>query len=154
MREFYVTSTRNENGSYRVSLIQQTTHGVNNGRRPRTLSFNFTRDSSVPASIDAPRLLTTNNATEVTANRSGNSPALNWSRETGANGYLVRYRGPGTNNRWREVRLQPKQRLRNLRIGEYRWSVRAMHDPANGSVLPNVISDSSAVRRFNVQQRS
>ncbi|MES9972572.1 MAG: hypothetical protein ABW092_21260 [Candidatus Thiodiazotropha sp.] len=154
LREFYVTNTRNENSSCRVDLFQTTTHGVSNNRRPRTLSFNFTRDNSVPATIDAPRLLTANEATEITPNRSGNSPALNWTQAAGANGYLVRYRGPSTNNRWREVSLQRNQRLRNLRVGQYSWSVRALHDPANGSVLPRVTSDPSAVRRFSVQQRS
>jgi hypothetical protein len=153
LREFYISSGRNENSTCQVNLFQYT-HGVVNNRRPRSLSLNFTRDSSVPADIDAPRLLTADWATEITANRSGNSPALNWTQAPGANGYLVRFRGPSTNNRWREVSLQRNQRLRNLRVGEYSWSVKALHDPANGSVLPTVISDPSAVRRFNVRQRS
>lgn len=154
LREFFVTSIRNENASCQLDLIQYSTHGVNSARRPRTLSFNFTRDNTVPARIDAPRLLTANGTTEITANRSGNSPRLNWTQVPGANGYLVMYRGPSTNNRWREVRLQRNQRLRNLSVGEYSWSVKALHDPANGSVLPRVISDPSAERRFSVQQRS
>jgi hypothetical protein len=153
LREFYITSGRNENSTCQSNLFQYT-HGVSNNRRPRSLSINFTRDNSVPAEIDAPRLLTADWATEITANRSGNSPLLNWTQAPGANGYLVRFRGPSTNNRWREVRLQRNQRLRNLRVGEYSWSVKALHDPANGSVLPNVVSDPSAVRRFRVQQRS
>jgi hypothetical protein len=153
LREFYITSGRNENSTCQVNLFQYT-HGVVNNRRPRSLSLNFTRDSSVPADIDAPRLLTADWATEITVNRSGNSPALNWTQAPGANGYLVRFRGPSTNNRWREVSLQRNQRLRNLRVGEYSWSVKALHDPASGSVLPTVISDPSAVRRFNVRQRS
>ncbi len=153
-RTFWVTSNQNSiNSTNCVVEIRQISTIGKKWSQPRLVTVDFNQDRSVPTNLTAPSLRTATNTVQITANKTGNSPRLNWRAPRNSNFYQVNYKLHHT-SRWFKKELPRNSYIPKLDLGTYDWCVKAGHRSNSQSILQVPISDCSATRRFIVRQRN
>lgn len=146
--EFDVKTT--DNDSYTRYIVLQEREQI------REFPIRYSRDNRVPNDLMAPTYPSSEKDKHLSSRNPYRNVTVKWNTRQGANAYLVSYKKPGQ-NRFTEFQVNNTTTavLRNIPVGETKWKVKAVYDPAlTGSTLNKVISPPSKPVSVFVTQNS